>query len=747
LFAVLVATVALLSVPVHAVAALPAGFRDEVVLDGLNNPTNVEFSPDGRVFVAEKSGLIKVFDDLSDPTPATFADLRTKVHNFWDRGLLGLALAPDFPDDPHVYVLYTHDAKIGGVAPRWGKAGISSDPCPAPPGATKDGCVVSGRLSRLTASGDTMTGSEKVLLEDWCQQYPSHSVGDLAFGADGALYASAGDGASFNFADYGQEGRPVNPCGDPPGGAGTVLSPPTAEGGALRSQDLRTRDDPVGLDGSILRLQPISGAPFPGNPLIDNPDPNARRIVAFGLRNPFRFTMRPGTNEVWTGDVGWDRVEEINRVPAPANQPTDNFGWPCYEGTGRQPGYDGANLAMCENLYKAQIAPARKPYFSYQHDHPIVPGESCEVGNSSLSGIAFYGADAYPGRYKDALFFADYSRRCIWSMETGSNGLPDPAKTRTFVTEAASPVDLETGPDGDLFYVDLNGGTVHRITYEGANQPPVADAKATPTYGDTPLTVDFDGTGSTDPEGDAITYEWDFTGDGTVDATGATASHIYQEAGVFDAKLTVTDAGGAKDTDTVEISPGNTPPVANIESPHATRTWRVGAEIPFSGTASDDEDGALAPSQLSWSLILHHCHQDGDCHTHRVQDFPGLAGGSFSAPDHEYPAYLELRLTATDSGGLTSTKSVRLNPKTARLRFASSPTGARLVVGSTGTRAPFTRTVIVGSSNSVSAPSRFVFEGRSYRFQRWSDGGARIHNIVAPATDTTYRATYRATRR
>src|SRR5215210_9239896 len=75
-----------------AQATLPSGFQEQVVLGGLSEPTNVEFSPDGRVFVAEKSGLIKVFDDLNDTSPTTFADLRTNVHNFWDRGLLGLAL-------------------------------------------------------------------------------------------------------------------------------------------------------------------------------------------------------------------------------------------------------------------------------------------------------------------------------------------------------------------------------------------------------------------------------------------------------------------------------------------------------------------------------------------------------------------------------------------------------------------------------------------------------------------------------
>ena len=125
--------------------------------------------------MAEKSGLIKVFDNLSDPTPTLFADLSTNVHNFWDRGMLGFALDPGFPANPYVYVLYAHDAAIGGIAPRWGTPGVLSDPCPTPPGATADGCVVSGRLSRLQAAGNTMTGPEQVLIEDWCQQYPSHS--------------------------------------------------------------------------------------------------------------------------------------------------------------------------------------------------------------------------------------------------------------------------------------------------------------------------------------------------------------------------------------------------------------------------------------------------------------------------------------------------------------------------------------------------------------------------------------------
>jgi glucose/arabinose dehydrogenase len=192
----------LLSPPAARASVLPTGFSESVVWSGLTNPTNIEFAADGHIFVAEKSGLIKVFDSQADPTPDVFADLRANVHDFWDRGMLGLAVHPNFPASPYVYVLYTYDAPVGGTAPTCG------DACANPPGATGDGCVVSGRLSRLTAAGNQMTGPEQVLVNDWCQQYPSHSVGDLAFGADGALYVTAGDGASNNKVNFVDIERP-----------------------------------------------------------------------------------------------------------------------------------------------------------------------------------------------------------------------------------------------------------------------------------------------------------------------------------------------------------------------------------------------------------------------------------------------------------------------------------------------------------------------------------------------------------
>ena len=658
-----------------AAASLPPGFQEEIVFSGLTQPTALRFSPDGRVFVAEKSGLIKVFDNLSDTTPTVFADLRTQVHNFWDRGLLDVALAPNFPADPWVYVIYTFDAAVGGTAPRWGSVNGTSDGCPTPPGATADGCVVAGRVSRLQASGNIAVGSEQVLVEDWCQQYPSHSIGSLAFGADGALYASGGDGASFNFVDYGQDGAPINPCGDPPGGVGGAMSPPSAEGGALRSQDVRTTGDPAGLNGAILRIDPATGAGLPDNPMASSSDANARRIVGYGLRNPFRITTRPGTNEVWLGDVGWNEWEEINRLVSPTAAPVDNFGWPCYEGDGRQGGYDAANLSVCENLYNEGTAAVVAPYFRYHHNDLVLPNDVCPKGGSSVAGtsFAFSSGGSYPAEYQGALFFADYTRRCIWAIPTGANGLPDISKRKTFVGGAAEPVNLQIGPGGDLFYVDL-GGTVRRIRYFSQNQPPIAVASANPTSGAAPLTVAFDGTASSDPNGDALTYAWDLDGDGAFDdGTGATASFTYTQAATYTATLRVTDPSGASGTSSVTITAGNTPPVAVIDTPAADTTWKVGDVITFSGHATDAQSGTLAASALTWSLVLQHC--PSTCHEHPLQTYTGTATGSFVAPDHEYPSHLELRLTATDPGGLSNTTNIQLDPQTVDLNFLSSPRG------------------------------------------------------------------------
>ena len=268
-------------------------------------------------------------------------------------------------------------------------------------------------------------------------------------------------------------------------------------------------------------------------------------------------------------------------------------------------------------------------------------------------------------------------------------------------------------------------------------------ASATPTSGIAPLNVSFDATGSTDPEGQTLSYAWDLDADGAFDdSTSAQPTWLYSTPAVYNVRLRVTDSQGLTDVATIVITANNTAPIATINSPSSAVQWKVGDVITFSGSATDNEDGSLPPSALSWSLTMHHC--PSNCHTHPIQDFPGVASGSFAAPDHEYPSWIEFTLSATDSRGLRSTVSLPLHPQTVQLTFQTSPAGLQLAAGPSTGSAPFTRTVIVGSSHSVSAPSPQLLGEQSYQFAAWSDGGGQTHNVIAPAAPTHYTASFNA---
>jgi PKD repeat protein len=541
-------------------------------------------------------------------------------------------------------------------------------------------------------SGKVVSAEPEVpLIDDWCQQFSSHSNDDVVFGPDGKLYVSAGEGASFNAPDYGQFG---NPCGDPP-----------FEGGSLRSQDFRTPGDPLGYNGTVLRVDPQN--------------PNTPQVVAYGLRNPYRLAFNPRTTgELWSTDAGSSNSEELNRIPDATTEQPLNFGWPCYEGKAPAPGFVGlrSTLPLCDLLYDpsgqgnappaGQTPGATLPYFRYNHDQRATASDGCVLTaervnpvSSAVTGIAFYRDGDYPAPYHDALFFTDYARRCIWAMEADDSGVPDPNKVSPFVAGDVAPVDLQIGPNGDLFYVDIALGTIHRITY----QDPVAVIAASTTSGAAPLTVTFDGTGST-PIG-AVTYSWDFDGDGTWDSTDPQPTHTYA-VGEYTARLRVVKNGDTtSNTTSVRISAGNTPPSATIAAPGPSLQWRVGQVISFGGVGSDAQDGALPASAYTWAVVLHH-----GTHEHPLQTLTGVTGGSFVAPDHEYPAWLELRLTVRDSANVTAEASVELYPQTVTLSFTSSPAGATIAHNFAGQPAPFSSTVILGSHNTVSttAPGGMV---------------------------------------
>jgi glucose/arabinose dehydrogenase len=768
----LVCGLALLCLPAAAPAepTLPSGFQDTVVFDGLEQPTAFRFSPDGRVFVAEKGGLIKVYSGLEDKEPEVFADLRTDVYDHGDRGLLGLALDPNFPKAPYVYALYTYDHILGDPEPppKWGTPETVGDECPDLKGA--DDCLVSGRLVRLTAAEGAnhalptaASPEQKVLAEGWCQQFSSHSIGDLRFGPEGALYASGGDGASFTGLDYGQLGTPPNPCGDPPSPAGTALTPPSAEGGSLRSQNLSL------LNGKIIRVDPASGEGLSDNPLAGSLDPNTRRIVAEGFRNPFRFTIDPKTGEIYTDNVGSSDFEEIDRFPAPPKT-LYNSGWPCYEGPVRQYLFAPLGLTVCEKLYAGEPGSTSKPFFYYSHKSEIANGDECSYANgSAIGGISFYegkekGED-FPSAYKGALFFSDPVRGCLYVMYPGADGKPDPLTIERFMREGQiyPGVDIEEGPDGALYYASLFGdeefgpGAIHRIAY--APDAPTARLEADHPWGSVeggPLKVTLDASASSDPNKDPLTFDWDLDGNGTFETPGGETKKLEftekeleeEEKEGEDLNRTVAvrvSDGKLSSVARVTLYPGDEPPEPTIEAPKPTDTWGVGQKITLISSAIEFGGEHVSGLGRYWSVRLAHCPTGPEnCHKHPLQVFAGLPEASFLAPEHDYPSYIEITLRVTDERGLAASKTLSIYPRTVALEMESDPSGIPLTAGLSVGPAPFSLTAIEGSHVAVSAPQTAQLGGKTYTWQGWSDGGARAHTVLADKSGT-YRATYSPT--
>jgi PKD repeat protein len=251
------------------------------------------------------------------------------------------------------------------------------------------------------------------------------------------------------------------------------------------------------------------------------------------------------------------------------------------------------------------------------------------------------------------------------------------------------------------------------------------------------LQVQFQASGSSDPDGDALSYHWDF-GDGA-QSSARDPAHTYTVRGTYTARLTVSDGRGLSATDGVTIAVSTQPPRASISSPADGSLYRGGQSFQLQGEATDREDGVLPALAYRWTVLLHH----GD-HVHRLNSFTGVVSPSFTALwDHDADSYYEVTLTVTDSDGLTAISTIELRPETVGLTLDSEPRGAPISYSGLGGTAPIARVAAVGYRTTISAADRFVSGGSEWVFDHWSDDGERVHDITVPATAATFTAHYR----
>ncbi len=525
------------------------GFVDESVVSGLSLPVAFTTLPDGRVLIAEKAGVVRIVSG-GRLLPDAFIDLRARVNDYWDRGLLGLAADPAFAQNGFVYLFYVHE----------------DDPF------TYSGPKTS-RLVRVTAMGDEADpATEVVLIGGIPADSPSHNGGALRFGPDGALWITTGDASSFNAVDT----------------------------RALRTQQLDS------LAGKLLRVG-TDGRGLADNPFWNgNADAVRSKVYAYGFRNPFRLTFRPGTGRPYIADVGANDWEEVNAVVRGGNH-----GWPCVEGPLPQAGYQA--LAECQALYAQGAGVVSLPLVAYPH----VPG------TASVTGGAFYTGTAFPDRYRGAYFFGDFSRGALHYVSIdGADGVAGPIKG--FGTGIEGVVDVQADASG-LVYLSVTAGELRRVRYVPETGPRqtlyLSDATSmvtSATNGSGPIEIDRSHGGPAAGDGGLLTL----SGESYAKGLGVLAPSDIRVAlgGVctsFTATVGVDEAARGSGSVTVEV-------------------WLDGARVVASGIVR----GGSAP--LSGTL---------DVTGRQELRLVVTDGGDGSAGDHT--DWAEARLECTRPGGDT----------------------------------------------------------------------------------------------
>ena len=566
--------------------------------------------------------------------------LTLTVDSTGERGLLGVAFDPDFAANQFVYVFYT---------------------------ATTP--AVHNRISRFKANGDVADTSvgEVVLLDfDNLSSATNHNGGAIHFGPDGKLYAAHGDNANGSNAQT----------------LGNLL-------------------------GKIVRMNPVSDptAQVPtDNPFFSTATGKNRLIWTLGLRNPFTFSIQPGTGLTYVNDVGQSAWEEINDARAGRN-----FGWPTTEGL-----FTAASFPQFTN-----------PSFAYGH------GSAAPAG-CAITGGAFYNPSTptFPFVFQGKYFFTDYCSGWIYYIDPAS-----PASATLFAASISAPVDLKVGSDGSLYYLARGTGSVGRISPSNTGAPQIVTHPVSQTVllGRT-ATFTVSATGSL-----PLAYQWQKNG---VDIPGETsASMMTLPALQFDNNTTyrcrVSNSHGTVMSNIATLTvQTNLPPAVTILTPAVGSRYSGGTTLSFSGSAFDPQEGTVPTSRLTWRIDLHH-----DTHAHpAMPNTTGISSGTFLIPttgETSANVWYRVYLTASDSTGLSATSYVDVLPNTVTLTLTTLPAGLQVTLDGQAMTTPSSVVSVVGVVRTLGA---VIPPG--YTFVSWSDGGAATHTITTPAINGTYTATY-----
>jgi glucose/arabinose dehydrogenase len=685
--------------------SLPPGFAAEPLITGLRSPRAFAFATDGRIFVAERGHASS--GDINFATIRVWQDgaLLPPSSRHWfnvcgdgERGLLGLALDPQFSANSHLYVYYTRQGSPSTCGYNQGAGGPRN------------------RVSRVTIGADgVQPSSELVLLDNIPADGGVHNAGDLRFDSSGNLYVSTGN--------------------------------------ANLSANPAQRLDSLG--GKILRIKPTAGGysvPV-GNPFAGEagarrcgtipPEPGGgpcAEVYAYGLRNPFRITTHPQRGELYAFDVGGGGWEEVNRIEAGGN-----YGHPAREGP-----CDGGSACLGSDEF---FGPATSPQGAidplYAYAHTLFQGSS----DAAIIGGAFYTGSGYPAAYEDNLFVADFVRgwvrRLVRDAASGNWSRAD------FATGADGIVGLQAGPDDNLYLLLLTSeenSQLVRVRYTGAaNQAPVARISASPSSGPMHTVFSFSGAASTDPDGDTLLYSWDLGDNTSRETSEPTITHRYSSPGAKVVTLRVSDDGEPPRSSApaqVTVFPGNSPPTAQIALVNNTEPARgdrffAGDSWSFHAVGLSDDSTPPADLTLVWKVVFHH--RD---HTHPFLDELNGREGSLTIPtsgESDPEVWYRVIVRVTDGAGQTTEVARDLYPALASVAFDTVPPGGQLWVDGQSATAPIQVTRVVGLEVTVEAPDERSAGGQTHRFWRWTHSTPRAFTLRVPEAGGSYTALYRLT--